>query len=316
MKREIGHTLTLAVVLGAVVAVTACDRGSTTEPALPQTGIPASMERSPAEYAYTVIDVPNATWTQVYRMNARGDVVGSYSQSGLTHGFLLRRGTFQTLDVAGATHTQGRGINERGDIVGFSNTSGTLRGFLLSNGEFTTIEYPDAVGTRLWDINARGDIAGEYQATAGAQWRGFVLSQGEFTPLSVPSANMSAGFGINEDGAVVGHYTEPGTKMFGFLFSDGAYTQFDHPASGTKMTCAQGIGVHGEVVGHFGDAASSAVYGYLWTDGELVAQLQVPDAKQTYPLSITPGGVIAGYHVDASDGNHGFIATPLNPAGR
>jgi uncharacterized membrane protein len=303
-------SLALAAALG--LAATACEE-SPVQPALdPEPGVAASRFGAHG-YDYTVVDVPNALWTQVYRLNARRDLVGTYRDATGTHGFVRRHGEFQPIDVAGATATQGRGINDRGDIVGFYTLAGQLRGYLLHRGEVTTIDFPAAVGTRLWDISDRGEISGEYQATAGGAWRAFTWRRGGFSALDVPDATMSAGYGINTRGAVVGHYTLPGSKMFGFVFRHGTYTQLDHPDSGNLMSCAMGIGEHGEVLGHYGNPTDNIVYGFVWHRGEFVTALRVPDAAQTYPTSITRAGMIAGYHMDPAGVSHGFLAVPARP---
>jgi hypothetical protein len=321
MKRYklVTHVRAVAGALLAAGLVAGCEGAGPVEPEPVLTNAPTAARVPAHAYGYTVIDVPGATSTQVYRMNARGDVVGSYFASGW-HGFVLRQGELQTIDfpsVPSANATQVRGINDRGDVVGFYNVAGKLRGFLLGEDGFMVIEYPDANGTRLWGINPRGEISGEFQAAAGGAWRTFTLRAGTFTPIDVPDANMSAGYDINTEGDVVGHFTVPGSaRMLGYRLAGGMFTYFDHPASlGTGMSCAQGIGVHGEVLGHYYDPEADEVYGYVWLNGEFVARLQPPDATQTYPTSITPTGVIAGYHVDGNGASHGFIAEPLNPAG-
>lgn len=78
-----------------------------------------------------------------------------------------------------------------------------------------------------------------------------------------------------------------------------------------------GIGSHGVAVGHYWDVASDIVFGYVWHDGVFLTTLRVPDARETYPTSITPSGTIVGYHWDTEAWNvRGFIAEPLNPTGR
>lgn len=306
----------IAGVLLATSLVTGCDRAGPVEPGPDFTTVPAASNVPADAYRYTVIDIEGATSTQVYRMNARGDVAGTYRNASGFHGFVLEQGVLQTIDYPSAIVTQVRGINDRGDVVGFYNLGGILRGFLLGTQGFTVIEYPTAVGTRLWGVNARGEISGEYQAAAGSAWSAFTLRDGTFTAIDVPDANMSAGYGINDQGDVVGHFTTPGSKMFGYRFADGTFTYFNHPASGTGMSCAMGIGVHGEVLGHYLDPLDALVYGYMWLNGSFVARLQAPGAVETYPTSITPSGVIAGWHFDENYVSHGFIAEPLNPSGR
>jgi hypothetical protein len=69
-----------------------------------------------------------------------------------------------------------------------------------------------------------------------------------------------------------------------------------------------------EGLGHYRDPQTQKVFGYLWLDGVFGPDLQVPGADETYPIVITPSGVIGGYlwYVDPTHGlqQRGFIATP------
>ena len=282
-------------------------------------------------YLYTVLpDVPSAKATNARHMNAHGELVGSYlDAANRWHGYVSWGDRFETIDVAGATMTHAWGINERGDIVGDYVVAGKIHGFLLSDGEYATIDVPEANQTRPWDINAHGEVGGEYQATVGGAWVGFTWRDEQFTSIDVPDAIMSAVYSISERGDVIGHYTMPGTKMLGFRMSEGVFTYFDYPftyfseypdgftgkPAAYGMSCAQGIGETGEVVGHYKDLSNGIVYGYVWRAGEFTT-LQVPGARETYATSITASGVISGYHIDLSGATHAFIAESLNPAGR
>ena len=81
---------------------------------------------------FTTIDFPGATITDAIGINPRGDIVGFYTLSGTTHGFLLSGGQFTSIDFPGATATNALGINPRGDIVGQYISAGVSHGFLLS----------------------------------------------------------------------------------------------------------------------------------------------------------------------------------------
>src|SRR5437660_10177271 len=85
-----------------------------------------------ADYRFTKIDFPGATFTRATGINARGDIVGFYVDvNGATHGFLLRRGLFSTIDFPHASLTFARAINARGDIAGwFQFEDGIEQGFL------------------------------------------------------------------------------------------------------------------------------------------------------------------------------------------
>ncbi len=286
-----------------------------------------------ADYRYIQIDVPGATATQAYRINARGDVVGRFTDGTGQWGFLLSKGAFTTIKIDGSNATYANGINERGDIVGIYRVGTVPHGFLLRGGELTTIDVPNALGTRAWDISPTGQVSGEYQDAVLKRWHGFSWQDGVFSYFDVPGSNLTSGYGINVFGEIVGHYTLPGSgKMYGYIYNNGEFTTLNHPSSGSFMSCGWGIGVHGEVVGHFtdvsvyhADTSSNGVFGYLYQDGVFLQALQASDtdglqARETYPTSIAPNGAIAGYFLTFDAVNkwqtHGFVAVPLNPAGR
>jgi hypothetical protein len=276
-------------------------------------------------YDYQVILVPGSTATRVDGMNARGDFVGRYLAGGRWYGYLFRQGRYETIDIPRSTATFANGINERGEIAGTYQLDGVWRGFVLRHGQFTTIEFPNAAVTRIWDINSNGALAGEYQLEVPGTTYAFFWRAGVFTDLDIPNSTMSGGFGINNRGEVVGHYrladpAAPGgsTKMMGYVWRDGHVTHVDHPGSaGLGMSCLLGIGVHGEGLGHYLDPTTKKVFGYLWLDGVFGPDLQAPGADETYPVVITPSGVIGGYflHYDPVQGTQqrGFIATPRRP---
>jgi hypothetical protein len=262
------------------------------------------------DFEYTVIRHPDApTRTFVNRMNTRGDVVGDIVVGTVTTGFVLRQGTFQPVAYPGATFTTALGINERGDIVGTYNAGSGPRAFILSDGQYRSLPAPAGYRTRAFDIASNGVIAGSYFTGTG-KWRPAIWERGVFTPLdpilTQLGADMAEGFGINARGQVVGHYTVAGEapfpptanqKMYGFVYDRGRVsTRLNYPGSGW-MSCGWGVGIHGEVVGHYVDIATEAVAvsGYMWRNGEYVARMGVPGAIGTYPQAITPNGAIAGY---------------------
>jgi uncharacterized membrane protein len=303
--------------LGLLVCVSATGSGARAAGAGEAAGVGAPG------YDYQVILVPGSTATMVSGINARGDVVGRHFAGGRWYGYLFRQGRFETLDVPGSTATFANGINERGEIAGTYQLDGVWLGFVLRHGHFTTIEFPGAVVTRIWDINSNGALAGEYQLAVPGTTYAFVWRAGVFTELDIPNSTMSAGFGINNRGEVAGHYRladpeAPGgsTKMMGYVWRDGQLTHVDHPgAAGLGMSCLLGIGVHGEGLGHYLDPATKKVFGFLWLDGVFGPDLQVPGMDETYPVVITPSGVIGGYlwYYDPTTQvwqQRGFIATP------
>ncbi len=88
-------------------------------------------------YCYTVLTYDNKGYsTQLLGINATSAIVGSYIQSGVTHGLLLTSPTnnpsWQTIDEPNAKSiTVVNGINDSGDICGWYNDgNGNLHGFV------------------------------------------------------------------------------------------------------------------------------------------------------------------------------------------
>ena len=140
---------------------------------------------------FRTIDFPDAHYTEAWRINDRGQVLGRYRIHGDYHVFLLTlaTGEFTSIDFPGASETAGGltqmgGLNNHGDIAsGYSNSLsdwslesfGALHGFLLKNGSFTSFDVPTAAGTVPFGINDRGLIVGGY-TDANFQVHGFLRS--------------------------------------------------------------------------------------------------------------------------------------------
>ena len=62
--------------------------------------------------------------------------IGSYTDtSGVTHGFVQRKGVFTSFDPPGSTSTTPNGISPQGVIVGqYIDSSGVSHGFVLNAG--------------------------------------------------------------------------------------------------------------------------------------------------------------------------------------
>ncbi len=88
---------------------------------------------------FNSFDFPGAIFTQVWRINPAGQIVGRYrGADGRFHMFLLSKDNFTPIDFPGAANTGGDagGINPRGDIVGtYADTRGNIHGFLRGSEE-------------------------------------------------------------------------------------------------------------------------------------------------------------------------------------
>ena len=134
---------------------------------------------------YTLIDYPNATSTQLWGVNSRGEMIGVYvSADKVTHGFLYSHGQFKSIDYPGSALTLANGINAQGDIVGeyALTATGPHHGFVLSGSRFTTVDYPDGSSTGVVGLAANGDMVGYF----GSPLRGYLLQGDRFTAIDYP----------------------------------------------------------------------------------------------------------------------------------
>ena len=189
--------------------------GVTAGPIAGQRGFLRTRDGVVTEFRY-----PGATSTIPEDINSPGDIVGYYSLGGVSHGFLLRKGSFTTIEVPGALWTTVRGINPEGEMVGVYRSldpDGRERnhGFLLDiHGRFVTVNGPGALGGNASGINPRGDIVGEFYPTGLTV--GFLLSGGVSTPFSYPGATTTRPWKITPDGQhIVGFYND----AHGFVLS-------------------------------------------------------------------------------------------------
>ena len=290
--------------------------------------IGAALATSSVAWAqsYTTVDFPGATATTLNGgPNPQGTAVGSYTASGVTHGFTLTsHGVFTSFDPPGSTLTIPNFISPQGTIVGLYLDAGSVsHGFILSGGNYTTVDFPGAAGTALTGLNPSGEISGFYCSDPACGETGnastdvehsFVLSKkgGIFTSFDPPGATGSVASTVNPSGAVVGAYdtTAEGTcfnSCQGYLLYHRTFVTIDFP--GGIFTFVGGNNPSGDIVGEYVDA-SDVGHSYLLSHG-VYTSFDPPGAFFASGASgINPGGVIVGIFIDSSGFEHGYIRTP------
>ena len=256
---------------------------------------------------FITIDFPDATGTQAWAMNPRGDIVGWYTRADKsTHGFLVSGERYITVDYPGAISTSPEGINARGDIAGtYVLPDNSTHGFMLSGGTYTTFDYPGAKTTILDAINARGDLAGIYTGQDGVR-HGFAYSGRNFTVIDCPGATATVPSGINARGDVVGGCQVSGTAH-GWLLSGGKINLFDVP--GSSSTQAYGISERGEIAGRY--AAGGVTHAFLYS-GSKFTTVDIPGASFTTAYFInTTDDVLGQYQVNGV--YHSYLMTRRVP---
>ena len=139
-------------------------------------------------------------------MNDGGDVVGTYNDGLVQHGFVYSGGTYTDVDFPGATSTFATGVDTAGDIVGFYSDATTTRGFALRAGVFSQIVYPLQPNTYVWGINDSDEISG-YFYDANNVSHGFVFSSGAYSQVDVAGAKATLVARIKNGGEVLGACT-------------------------------------------------------------------------------------------------------------
>ena len=266
--------------------------------------IPGHASAAPS-YSYFNFNEPNATsFTFANSINNRGQIVGSYDNSGFLRD---ANGAFTDINPPDAGNlSRAIGINNAGQIVGaYSDASFNYQAFVrAADGSYRTLGGLGANTASVTGINDAGQIVG----TAAGQ--GFVLgTDGVVTALAVPASNaVTYANGINNAGQVVG-YADDGVSLRAFRYQPSVgYTPLANPPSGSS-TMANDINNVGQIVGVFTDAAS-AVHGFLLDATALYTVLDDPAALfGTFPLGINDAGQIVGYYTD-NRGEHGFLASP------
>ena len=211
------------------------------------------------------IDVPGASQTRVWGINASGSITG-YCSGGLS--FLRApNGTFTTFEAPGAVGTSAYSINARGEVEGiFGDASDTTHWFIRTpQGGFTIFDIPGGFGSSGHDtINDGGEVAGAY-FDSNSVFHGFVRSaDGSITSFDAPGAGTAPYTGtcsqlqtINARGVVVGFVLDNSGASTGFIRSpSGKISTFrvpDQGASGFDSTFGQCINGKSTVAGAYVD---------------------------------------------------------------
>ncbi len=257
---------------------------------------------------FTTIDYPGAIFTIPWSINARGDIVGTYSNAGGTHGFLLSGSQYTPIDYPGSNDTEVYGINNAGDIHGYyAAADGTFHTFVLNGSKFTNIDFPGATSTEGWGINDRGETVGAYIA-ADKITHGYLLSGGRYTSIDFPGSTTSSLSGINGQGDVTGTY-QAGGVTYGYMLSGGDFTSIGY--AGATYTNTTGLNARGDIAGRF--TVAGVVHGYVLSGGQY-SIIDYPGATFTGLTMIDPRGTILGRYRTAADNQlHGFLLTGFRP---
>lgn len=272
-------------------------------------------EAARAQYSFTPIDIPDATFTAV-NANTTHAIAGEFDDAdGVTHGFVLRKGVLTQIDAPDAEgYTSVNGINAKGDLAGIYFANGRYYGYFWRKGKFTTIDVPDANFVVANSVNGRGEVVGFSRKDLEPR-HGFLWRKGVLTPIEVPGASSRGPriSGINDHRQIVGAYPDMDNHLHGFLLSKGVYTTLDAPGSEGGFTFAQSLNNRGQIIGYYSTEAdapgSGSDRGFVLDKG-VYTLIDLPGALWTAVTSINSKGEIVGAYED-ENGVHGFKGTPV-----
>ena len=306
-----------SLVLGAMLFA-ACQ-----DPVAPPAARPALVaalsergeSRSERTFDFTTIDVPRALSTSASGINARGDIVGSYTDGNGSHGYRLRDGEFTTIDFPGSAFTEARGIGPKGEVVGDYRFRGepavNLHGYMRTKeGDFVPVDDPPHVNTIAQRILPDGTILGcRHGNDQMGSMKGIIISRkGSIVELD-QFASMENG-STPDRRRIVGLYTNmaAANRTEGFLIDDSEFTPLLVPNS--TLTTAWDINPAGEIIGFYRTSAgvTAVFHGFVLRD-EAYVSIDVPGATATRAFGINSRGDVVGTYVGTDGKSHGFQAS-------
>jgi uncharacterized membrane protein len=268
-----------------------------------------------AQFTFTSIDFPGATFTTARGINNHGEIVGAYLIEPPRHALLIKGGQFIPLaptTILGTNFSEAYKINDRGEIVGqFHDDNGLAHGFLLSKGVLTTLDFPGASETFALGINESGTVVGFWDLLDAdgnlLVEHGFAWQNGAFTEVNFPGSVDTGVNGINARGDLVGLWDTGLTEQgHGFVCSKGQCFSFDVPFPESVFTQADDINALGHITGIYVDM-DNVLHGFIVV-GTNFTRVNFPDATGTSGWGINSDDQIVGIYSTADGSVHGYLA--------
>jgi probable HAF family extracellular repeat protein len=201
---------------------------------------------------YATIDYPAASFTYLFNINNRGQVVG-WADSGTGFVYSIPTHEFTEIAYPGAPDTFPTAINDAGVIGGAYALNGDRLGFALTGSTYRHIGVNGSLYSWVMGVSGSSEFVGPMNDT------NFIFSQGKYQVLNFKDLTSAVVTGIRpDDKAIVGYYY----PAIGFLYQEGTVTTLQFPES--SGTYPSSINDSGKVVGFFFDAEGNQ-HGFTWT---------------------------------------------------
>jgi hypothetical protein len=210
---------------------------------------------------------------------------------------------FTTFDFPAEGFTVLTGIDDTNRVTGYVNLSlgGTLGFFATAAGSVATVNPPGYVSTQPAAINRAGGIVGTaYDGSNYVMFQDNVEGYGALSGLLLQQTVT----GINASFDIVGTYQNPSLQTSVYARINGTYHAL-LPAK-CSYTHDPGISDNGVVVGNC-VLASNASLGFTWSKGKYTYFTPPSNVAYLQASAINNAGTIAGWYVDTSGFDHGFV---------
>jgi hypothetical protein len=201
------------------------------------------------------LPTPAASSSTAWRINGRGDVIGTVWTTARLIPVLWRDGAMIDLTPPGGRTGGARDINDAGQVIVNSDAGA----FVWNRGRMTKLPVWRGGGAQAWDINNVGDVVGEIDNTP-VLWRG-----GKIIRLGLTGWTGRAA-AVNDRGDVAGALLLSGDGFWmrrAFLWRQGR-TYYSRPIEGDEVTMLiVGMDGRGRIAGEFSDA-STIEEGGVW----------------------------------------------------
>lgn len=224
----------------------------------------------------------------------------------------------------GAASTALWDVNNTGLMVGYTTSgSGPLdvsTGYLYDGSAFTTLSGPTgAVSSFASGVSDAGVVVGSFTSTRVTDEFGdvvpgpsssFIYTAGSYVQFDVPGASETYLRAISPDGRYIsGYYITAAGLGVGFIYDRTTGVQTDVSKPNSRLTIAQGINVHGVMVGSdILTGPPTTRPGFVYDVAtNLRTDLSIPGMPRTAIRSISDDGEMAGWFLDAGGLQHGFV---------
>ncbi len=267
----------------------------------------SGMTNAFAKSKFTEFEAPGAgngvrQGTEVYAVNASGDITGVYMDNvSIPHGFLrLHDGSF-------VTYNSSSYVLPRNALNSSASTTGEFydyesRGFVASaDGSVTSFDAPGSdlhFGTKGEAINDDGFVAGEV-GDANGIYHGFLRQPaGTFKTFDIAGAGTGSSqgtfvSGMNGKRAIAGYIVDENGVMHGYLRrAHGDVAIFDAPGAGagsqqgTRVSAISGSNIIG---GTYFDSNTNP-HGYIRAKDGTIVTVDIAGAQGTRLRSVNQKG--------------------------